>query len=126
MPIYEAMCECGHQEDYYATVDQRLMTPWCCGKRMHKVILTPTMVTADLPSYTSPIDGKWIDGRKQRKEDLKRAGCRPWEGLDQERKESAKQTKYSDQKLDASLTKAASEAFYQLSPSKRDLLKDMK
>lgn len=124
MPIYEAMCdECGKVEDYYQTIDKCRVTPWCCGKAMHKVILAPSMVRGDIPSYTSPIDGKWIDGRRQRQEDLKRAGCRPWEGLDAERKEAAKQEKYIEEKRDAALTKSVSEAFYQLAPSKRDVLR---
>jgi hypothetical protein len=124
MPIYEAMCDgCGKSEDYYQAVETRHITPWCCGKSMRKVILSASMVQGDLPSYTSPIDGKWIDGRKQRAEDLKRNGCRPWEGLDQEKKEAAKQVKYADEKLDASLTKTAAETFHQLPLSKRNILK---
>lgn len=123
MPIYEAMCrECGKNEDYYQTMDQCHVTPWCCGSSMQKVILAPSMIRGDLPSYTSPIDGKWIDGRRQRNEDLKRAGSRPWEGLEQEKKEAQRQKNYAEQKLDASLTKTASETFYQLPPSKRDIL----
>lgn len=123
-PLYESMCdECGQQQDYYQTMDKCLDTPWCCGKKMHKVILNASMVVADLPSYQSPIDGKWIDGRKARQEDLKRSGSRPWEGLESERKEAAKTKQYEDEKLDASLTKSASEAFYQLPPSKREILK---
>lgn len=124
MPIYEAMCDaCGKGEDYYAPVSERHMTPWCCGNAMRKVILNASMIQGDLPSYTSPINGKWIDGRKARKEDLKRAGCRPWEGLSEEKKEAAKQNKYAAERLDASLTKAATEAFHQLPPSKRDILR---
>jgi hypothetical protein len=124
MPIYEAMCDqCGSGEDYYQAVETRHLTPWCCGHAMRKVILSASMVRGDLPSYTSPIDGKWIDGRRARNEDLKRNGCRPWEGLQEEKKEAAKQEKYADQKLDASLSKSAAEAFYQLPPSKRDILK---
>lgn len=125
MPIYQAMCDCGKVEDYYQTVEGRHTTPWCCGRAMHKVILSPAMVAADIPSYRSPIDGRWIDGRKQRAEDLKRSGSRPWEGLAEESKEAIKQEKYQEQKLDASLTKAASEAYHQLSPSKRDALKGL-
>jgi hypothetical protein len=124
MPIYEAMCdECGKGEDYYQTVDARHVTPWCCGQAMRKVILNASAVQGDLPAYQSPIDGRPVEGRRARTEDLKRSGCRPWEGLDQERKEAAKQERYAEQKTDASLTKAAAEAFYQLSPSKRDILK---
>ena len=80
------------------------------------------LVFGDLPSYRSPITGKWIDGRTARREDLKRNGCRPWEGLDQERKESARQSRYAEERLDASLTKTASETFYQLPPEKRNIL----
>lgn len=32
-------------------------------------------IIPDLPAYRSPIDGRVIDGRKQRREDLKRHGC---------------------------------------------------
>lgn len=36
-------------------------------------------VFGDTPSYQSPIDGRWIDGRKARREDLKRSGCVEYE-----------------------------------------------
>lgn len=32
-------------------------------------------IMGDLPDYTSPIDGRVISGRKQRREDLKRNNC---------------------------------------------------
>lgn len=81
------------------------------------------MIFGDLPSYRSPIDGHWIDGRRQRQEDLKRNRARPWEGLEQEKKEAARQQRYLEEKIDRNLEKAAAETYYQLSPSKRDLLK---
>jgi hypothetical protein len=124
MPIYQSKCgQCHEVQDYYQTINDRHVTPWCCGVQTEKVILRPAAVHGDLPAYQSPIDGKLVHGRKQRLEDMKRNGCRPWEGLDQEKKEAAKQEKYADQKLDASLTKTAAETFYQLPPSKRNILK---
>ena len=36
---------------------------------------TTHYVIGDTPDYTSPIDGKLISGRKQRREDLKRNNC---------------------------------------------------
>jgi hypothetical protein len=36
-------------------------------------------VMGDLPAYESPIDGRVIDGRAARREDLKRNQCRPYE-----------------------------------------------
>lgn len=32
-------------------------------------------VISDLPAYESPITGKWVHGRRARREDLKRNGC---------------------------------------------------
>lgn len=81
------------------------------------------LIVGDLPGYQSPVTGLWVEGRRARREDLARTQCRPWEGKQQELQEAARREAYAEQKLDASLTKAASEAFYQLPPSKRDILK---
>ena len=32
-------------------------------------------VVSDIPGYRSPINGEWIEGRKARREDLKRNDC---------------------------------------------------
>lgn len=44
----------------------------------------------DLPAYESPIDGRPVDGRKQRRNDLARSNCRPYEGREQESKQAAR------------------------------------
>ena len=80
------------------------------------------MIFGDLPGYKSEATGLWVEGRAQRREDLKRSGCRPWEGLAQEKQEAARQSAYAEQKLDASLTRTAAETFYQLPPAKRRIL----
>jgi len=80
-------------------------------------------VMGDLPDYESPIDGRIISGRAQRREDLRRSGCRPWEGMDQERKEAQRRTAYIDAKLDKAAEATAWRAYYQLSPEKRRLLR---
>lgn len=82
------------------------------------------MIMPDLPGYQSQ-SGLWVEGRAQRREDLRRMGARPWEGIEQERKEAQRKERYAEQRLDADLTRAASEAYYQLPPSKRDILKRM-
>lgn len=33
-------------------------------------------IQRDIPGYRSPIDGRWIDGRVARREDLARNNCR--------------------------------------------------
>ena len=81
------------------------------------------MIFGDLPEYVSPATGLVIAGRRARREDFARTGTRPWEGLAAEKQEAARRAQYAERALDASLTRAASEAFYQLPPSKRDTLK---
>ena len=39
------------------------------------------LIWADLPAYESPIDGRIIAGRAQRREDLKRNGCREYDQI---------------------------------------------
>ena len=81
------------------------------------------MIFGDLPGYRSEGTGLWVEGRRARREDLRASGCRPWEGLEAEKQEAARQAQYAERRMDESLTRAASEAFYQLPPSKRNILK---
>lgn len=39
-------------------------------------VLKKIHIISDLPAYKSPIDGKTVDGRTARREDLKRNNCR--------------------------------------------------
>lgn len=124
MPIYNARCsKCEKLEDYYQTIAERHHTPLCCGAGMEKVITKAAAVFGDLPDYTSPIDGRWISGKRQRTEDFKRNDARPWEGLAAEKKEAARRERYIEAKNEAHLDKSVNEAYYQLPPEKREILK---
>ncbi len=85
--------------------------------------VAPT-VWGDLPGYESPATGLWVEGRAQRREDLKRSGCRPWEGMAAEKAEANKWKAEQAAKREAALNEAAHRAWYQLAPSKRRLLED--
>ena len=81
------------------------------------------MVVPDLPGYVSPVTGLWVEGRKQRREDLKRTNSRPWEGLQQERAEAARRERYDEQRRDQRLEHAARDAYHQrLTPAQRRLV----
>lgn len=41
--------------------------------------LCAPMVIPDTPGYQSPIDGKWVDGRRARRYDLESNGCVEYE-----------------------------------------------
>lgn len=122
MPIYAYGCgKCGEEADAFRAVDARHDGPMCCGSAMNLEI-RPTYVRGDISGYVSPASGKWIEGRRARRDDLARSGCRPWEGMVQEKAEAARQKAYSDKKIDSELHDATSKAFHQLSPSKKRVL----
>ena len=54
------------------------------GKLIEVQTSAPSSISAyvvpDIPDYVSPVTGLWVNGRKQRREDLKRSGSRPYEG----------------------------------------------
>jgi hypothetical protein len=80
------------------------------------------MVIPDLPGYQSPVTGLWVDGRKQRREDLKRTNSRPFEGLEQERKEADRQKAYAEKRSNQSLEESVRRAYHSLPPEKRRIL----
>jgi hypothetical protein len=68
-------------------------------------------IQADLPGYESPITGKWIEGRRARRDDLRRHGCRPYEGREQESKVAAKARGEQERKIDQLAEKMAHRAW---------------
>jgi hypothetical protein len=76
-----------------------------CEMPAQKVFLKPAATVNDTPGYRSPIDGTWIEGRVQRREDLRRNGCIAWEpGMkeDFDRKRSEENTRF-DRSLENSI-----------------------
>lgn len=65
----------------------------------------------DLPGYESPVTGLWIEGRKARREDLKRTGSRPYEGREQEMKEAARVRARNDAQADRIAERLAHQAW---------------
>jgi len=124
MPIYEASCpECGAYHTYYQAVNNCYETPFCdCGAKTEKGVFTAPMGIVDIPAYQSPVTGRWINSRSQRAEDLKRNGCRPWEGMEQEKKEADRQKAYAEADEDKKLTRSAEIALAQMAPEKRRIL----
>ena len=77
------------------------------------------MVIGDLPGYQSPVTGLWVEGRKQRRDDLKRSDSRPWEGLQQERKEAARRAAYAEQRSETRLERGMHEIYHQMPAAHR-------
>lgn len=119
MPFYTYHCKrCDGVQDAYRHVSGRHDSPMCCEQATSLCIVAPA-VAADLPGYESPATGKWVEGRSQRREDLKQSGCRPYESADEERREAQRQRSYDEAKLDRNLHDAVAKQFYSMPEAKR-------
>jgi hypothetical protein len=69
------------------------------------------LIMADLPGYQSPVTGKWVEGRKARRDDLARTHSRPYEGREQEQKEIDRQRQYEERRLEKRIEESAGRAW---------------
>lgn len=72
-----------------------------------------------MPAYQSPISGEWIDTPSQRRNDFAKNNCRPWEGMEQEKKEAAKRAAYEEQAFDKGLEKTIEQSIKDLPTEKK-------
>lgn len=75
-----------------------------------------------MPSYQSPVTGQWIDSPNQRREDMKRSGSRPWEGMESETKYAQSRAKAEEKAADVAIENAVVAAWQQLPSEKRKVL----
>jgi len=122
MPFYTFHCKrCDAVHDAYRNISERHNGPECCGEKTELCIVPPAVVP-DLPGYESPVTGKWIEGRKSRREDLKACGCRPYESPEDERKEAARQRQYIEEKQSKAMRETLMKTLYSMPESKRRVL----
>ncbi|UEP43150.1 FmdB family zinc ribbon protein [Burkholderia sp. B21-005] len=129
MPLYTFQCpQCKRAETAFRKIAERNEAPECrhgAGAfRMQRIVEAPAVQT-DLPGYTSPIDGRWIEGRRARTEDLKRNGCRPWEGMETERKEAIKRAEAADAEFGKKIESGIAEVYNGLSTESQRALQQL-
>ena len=119
MPMYGAVCpKCGRYETIFRHIASRDDTPVHCGEKMQRIVEAPS-VQVDIGGYTSPIDGKWIEGKAARREDLKRNNCRPWEGMESERKAAIERAKAADKDFEKGVEAAVYNTYNNMSAEKQ-------
>lgn len=92
-----------------------------------KMVISPVRGFVYFPAagghgYVSQTSGKFIDTQRARREDLKRTGCRPWEGFDSESGQAARDKAHAEAKEDVAMTKTISEHVAQLPSEKKRAL----
>ena|SRR5258706_13329531 len=121
MPVYTYHCRgCGQRFEKYLPMAlcSSLQIHECAG--VGQKIFLPPMVRGDLPGYESPIDGRWIEGRRARIEDLRRSGCRPYEDGEKEYHERVRIRE--NERLDAKIDESVERQFAALPARKKELL----
>lgn len=96
---------------------------------MQKRIFTAPNASLDIApweAYESPASGQWITSKSQRREDMKNAGCREWEGIDSERKAMHRRKKDDQIKSEQNLEHCATQAWQSIPDSKKRLLTEMR
>lgn len=83
--------------------------------------LRPTpLIICDLPGYQSPVTGNWVEGRVQRREDLKISGCREYDpGM---KDDARRNNQENNDALDRSINEGVERMYNQLSDTKRKQL----
>lgn len=71
-------------------------------------------IRGDIEPYQSPVTGEVITSRREHREDLKRAGCRVYEGREQEEKEAARYREDQNRKDEKALSEAVEQTAAEL------------
>lgn len=130
MPVYTYECgKCEQSVDFSNTIDQRRThAPVCngCNEQMH-IVISACMGVVRFPAaggqeYISPTSGKPITTHRARIDDLKRSGCRPYEGFGSESRQAARVRAYEEKKADQKLHDNVATAYHQMSPANRRIL----
>jgi putative FmdB family regulatory protein len=80
MPTYEYACKAGHHFERVLPVAEYKSRQLCeCGAEGRRVLSLPLLHVQRECRYDSPVDGRPITSWKQRREDLARAGCQPYD-----------------------------------------------
>lgn len=123
MPTYEAVClKCGKYHTYIRKAADYLDTPFCCGAKTDKRILSAPMARPDMQpweAYESPATGKMITSYAQRREDMKTSGCRDYEGRESEARNAQRLRQAEEAEAEKKLDDAVRGAWAQLSPEKK-------
>jgi hypothetical protein len=122
MPLHDYRCPHGHHFSHYCKIAD-LGSVVCCPVHMtpaERVFLTVPFGRVDIPAYQSPVDGRYVGSRRQRREDLARTGCVEWDpGM---RQDSERRAAEQEARFEQGLDRTLDQAIHELPAVKRDRL----
>lgn len=122
MPMYDFHCpNCRKVSAVFRKIIHRDRTHMCgtCGTVTCRRISAPRVVT-DIPGYSCPITGKWVEGRQAHRENLAQHGCRVLETGEAEA--AAAYRRKSEEALERSIDETVEREIHSMTPEKRHAL----
>jgi len=123
MPTYVFKCKSGHQFDIFLPLKDYNTTQKCdCGEEANRITV-PTMLSPDIApwdAYVSPATGKYITSYKDRRKDMKEAGCVDYEpGF---REYVKKQQLETERKIEKKIDQTVDSLYENLPSKKKEML----
>ena len=118
MPVYDYKCEdCQQVKEIFLRLSNLSLPMKCtCGGELKRQLSAPRILP-DYPGYSCPITGKWIEGRRAHKENLKKHGCRVLETGETEA--LSRRKKWEDEALEERIAEGAVQEFLKLPDHKK-------
>lgn len=91
MPFYTTVCkQCAARGSVYRKIAERNDLPACdCGGELFRPVEAPRVVP-DITPYQSPATGQWVTSATERRNDLARSNCVPYDpGMKQDAQRNA-------------------------------------
>ena len=93
--------------------DDKIDEMWLSKLKMH-LFPQKTASVYVMPSYQSPVTGQWIDSPSARRNDLASTNSRPWEGMEQEKKEAKRREAYQEIETDKKVHEMVVDSWHKL------------
>lgn len=108
MPLYGYRCSvCGRSFSEWRPMAESGEPASClCGANATRTISAPRILS-DLPGYSCPVSGSWVEGRAAHEENLRKTGCRILEAGEREDLTRSKQAAEDafDREIEATVEK---------------------
>jgi hypothetical protein len=125
MPVYVYRCKFGCETERYLTLAEHKWYECTCPVHripFRQIITAPMLVkVAQDICYDSPIDGTPITSWAQRREDLAKHGCIPYDP--EMKKDAIQRTQEADARLDSSIEATVEASYARMPETKRKQLK---